>query len=183
MLDDLFFNLWSKTILKLSYVKYMSIVIAICLLAITSVFLAACSDFKNNNHTKNLKTMETVAIRYIVDDVEKAMQFYKEHLDFKIEMHPAPGFALLSKGNLRLMLNQEGAGGAGQKMPDGTVPKAGGWNRIQLSVDNLESFYHKLKNKGLEFRNEIVVGNGGKQVLLKDPSGNLIELFESNRER
>lgn len=127
--------------------------------------------------------METVNIRYIVDDVEKAMHFYREHLDFKIEIHPAPGFALLSKGNLRLMLNQPGAGGAGQKMPDGTAPKAGGWNRIQIPVDNLESFYDILKNKGLEFKNEIVVGNGGKQVLLKDPSGNLIELFESNRER
>lgn len=79
------------------------------------------------------------------------------------------------------MLNQPGAGGAGQKMPDGTEPKAGGWNRIQFPVNDLESFYRKLKNKGLQFRNEIVVGNGGKQVLLKDPSGNLIELFESNR--
>jgi predicted enzyme related to lactoylglutathione lyase len=125
--------------------------------------------------------METVNVRYIVDDVEKSMAFYKDNLDFKIEMHPAPGYALLSKGNLRLMLNQPGAGGAGQKMSDGTEPKAGGFNRIQFPVDDLESFYKKLKNKGLEFRNEIVIGNGGKQVLLKDPSGNLIELFESNR--
>lgn len=163
--------------------KYKRITIATCLFGFTSDFKLAYSDFKKNNNAKNLKTMETVNIRYIVDDVEKAMHFYKEHLDFKIEMHPAPGFALLSKGNLRLMLNQPGAGGTGQKMPDGTEPKAGGWNRIQIPVENLESFHDKLKSKGLEFRNEIVVGNGGKQVLLKDPSGNLIELFEPIRER
>ena len=150
---------------------------------VCSVLLTACSDTKKNDNTKNVEKMETVNVRYIVDDVEKAMTFYKDNLDFKVEMHPAPGFALLSKGNLRLMLNQPGAGGAGQKMPDGTEPKAGGWNRIQFPVDDLESFYKKLKNKGLEFRNEIVEGNGGKQVLLKDPSGNLIELFESNRNR
>lgn len=147
-----------------------------------SVILTACSNVKNIDSTKNVEKMETVSVRYIVNDVEKAMAFYKDNLDFKVEMHPAPGFALLSKGNLRLMLNQPGAGGAGQNMPDGTQPKAGGgWNRIQIPVDNLESFYNNLIKKGLEFRNEIVEGNGGKQVLLKDPSGNLIELFESNR--
>ncbi|HMC01701.1 MAG TPA: VOC family protein [Flavobacteriaceae bacterium] len=149
-----------------------------------AVFLTACADVKNKNNTKNEEKMETVSVRYIVNDVEKAMAFYKDNLNFKVEMHPAPGFALLSKGNLRLMLNQPGAGGAGQNMPDGTQPKAGGgWNRIQIPVDDLESFYNNLKKKGLEFRNEIVEGNGGKQVLLKDPSGNLIELFESNRKQ
>jgi len=120
-------------------------------------------------------------VRYIVDDVEKSISFYEEHLDFEVELHPAPGFAALSKGDFKLLLNQPGAGGAGRAMPDGTEPKAGGWNRIQISVKDLEALYKELKNKGLEFRNEIVEGKGGKQVLLKDPSGNLIELFESTR--
>lgn len=96
-------------------------------------------------------------------------------------MNPAPGFAILSKGNLKLLLNQPGAGGAGQKMPDGTEPESGGWNRIQISVDDLNTVYENLKNRGISFRNEIVEGKGGKQVLLKDPSGNLIELFESKK--
>ena len=125
---------------------------------------------------------DKIAVRYIVNDVEKSISFYKDQLDFSVDMHPAPGFAALSKGNLTLFLNQPGAGGAGQKMPDGTVPQPGGWNRIQILVDNLESVYRKFKKKGLEFRNEIVDGIGGKQILLKDPSGNLIELFEPKRD-
>jgi uncharacterized glyoxalase superfamily protein PhnB len=123
------------------------------------------------------------AVRYIVKDVEKSISFYREHLGFTLEMHPAPGFAALSKGSLNLFLNEPGVGGAGQKMPDGTLPSPGGWNRIQLPVDDLEKQYQLFKKKGLEFRNEIVDGQGGKQVLLKDPSGNFIELFESNQNR
>jgi catechol 2,3-dioxygenase-like lactoylglutathione lyase family enzyme len=125
---------------------------------------------------------DKIAVRYIVNDVEKSISFYKDQLDFSVDMHPAPGFAALSKGNLILFLNQPGAGGAGQKMPDGTVPQSGGWNRIQITVEDLESVYQKFKKKGLEFRNEIVDGLGGKQILLKDPSGNLIELFEPKRD-
>ena len=93
-------------------------------------------------------------------------------------MHPAPGFAALTRGSLRLLLNRPGAGGAGQAMPDGRVPKPGGWNRIQLEVEDLAGLVEQLKQEGASLRNEIVVGNGGKQILLEDPSGNPIELFE-----
>jgi predicted enzyme related to lactoylglutathione lyase len=121
---------------------------------------------------------KTVSFRYIVNDVDKAISFYKEFLDFEVDMHPAPGFAALTRGNLQLYLNQPGVGGAGQQMPDGQLPEPGGWNRIQILVDNLESVYSTLSKKGAKFRNEIVNGQGGKQILLQDPSGNLIELFE-----
>lgn len=122
-------------------------------------------------------------VRYIVEDVETAIAFYTDLLGFKVQMHPAPGFAALERDNIRLFLNKPGAGGAGQAMPDGSLPKPGGWNRIQINTDNLESFYSELKDKGASFRNNIVEGKGGKQVLLQDPSGNLIELFESTRKK
>lgn len=127
--------------------------------------------------------MRTTNIRYIVDSVDAAITFYTELLSFEVQMHPAPGFAALKKDGLTLLLNVPGAGGAGQAMPDGESPKPGGWNRIQLTVDDLQSFYDKLKEKGATFRNEITEGKGGKQVLLQDPSGNLIELFESKRKK
>ena len=106
------------------------------------------------------------------------MPFYKDLLGFKVEMKVAQGFAKLSKGNLDLYLNKPGAGGAGQSMPDGIVPAPGGWNRLQLGVENLEDFVATLKAKNAHFRNELVTGVGGKQILLQDPSGNLVELFE-----
>ena len=121
---------------------------------------------------------KTVSFRYIVNDVDKAISFYKEFLDFEVDMHPAPGFTALTRENLQLYLNQPGVGGAGQQMPDGQLPEPGGWNRIQILVDNLESVYSTLSKKGAKFRNEIVNGQGGKQILLQDPSGNFIELFE-----
>jgi hypothetical protein len=93
-------------------------------------------------------------------------------------MSPAPGFAVLSRGNLRLLLNAPGSGGAGEAMPDGRVPEAGGWNRIQLEVDDLAGLVESLRAAGARFRNEIVTGRGGKQILLDDPCGNPIELFE-----
>jgi uncharacterized glyoxalase superfamily protein PhnB/catechol 2,3-dioxygenase-like lactoylglutathione lyase family enzyme len=126
-------------------------------------------------------TMSKSNIRYIVDDVEKSIEIYTDLLGFEVQMHPAPGFAALRRDNLRLFLNKPGAGGAGQAMPDGQLPEPGGWNRIQISTDDLESFYSELNDKGASFRNEIVEGKGGKQVLLQDPSGNLIELFESTQ--
>jgi catechol 2,3-dioxygenase-like lactoylglutathione lyase family enzyme len=125
--------------------------------------------------------MTAVRVRYIVDDVEAAIAFYTAQLGFKVDMHPAPGFASLSRGDLQLMLNQPGAGGAGQAMPDGAMPAPGGWNRIMIAVDDLESEVVAMKATGASFRNDIVQGNGGKQILLQDPAGNLIELFESNR--
>ena len=122
--------------------------------------------------------MSTVGVRYIVDDVDKAITFYTQHLGFSVELHPAPGFATLSLGDLRLLLNAPGAGGAGQAMPDGRHPEPGGWNRIQLQINDLSSKVLNLRNAGVHFRNDIVTGQGGKQILLDDPSGNPIELFE-----
>ena len=122
--------------------------------------------------------MSKVNVRYIVNDVDAAIPFYTGVLGFKLEMHPAPGFASLSLGNLQLLLNRPGAGGAGQAMPEGQRPAPGGWNRIQVEVDDLEATVEKLKSAGAHFRNEIVTGNGGKQILIEDPSGNPIELFQ-----
>lgn len=121
--------------------------------------------------------MDKVSVRYIVANVDAAIPFYTEMLGFQVDMHPAPGFASLSKGNLQLLLNQPGAGGAGQAVPDGQVPAPGGWNRIQVEVQDLSATVG-LKSAGCRFRNEIVVGKGGKQILVDDPSGNPVELFE-----
>ncbi|HMB91871.1 MAG TPA: VOC family protein [Rhodothermales bacterium] len=122
--------------------------------------------------------MSSVRVRYIVNDVDVAIDFYEKLLGFEVLMHPAPGFAALQYGALRLLLNVPGAGGAGQAMPDGTNPEPGGWNRIQVEVEDLAAKVKQLKEQGANFRNEIVSGNGGKQILLEDPSGNPVELFE-----
>src|SRR5919112_611961 len=123
--------------------------------------------------------MATVSVRYIVEDVEDAIAFYTRHLGFGVELHPAPSFASLSRGDLRLLLNAPGAGGAGQAMPDGRQPEPGGWNRIQLEVHDLASEVESMRESGAHFRGDIVSGRGGKQILLEDPSGNPIELFET----
>jgi catechol 2,3-dioxygenase-like lactoylglutathione lyase family enzyme len=120
----------------------------------------------------------TVSVRYIVDDVDTCVSFYTSLLGFKAVMHTPDAFAMLSKGNLHLLLNKPGAGGAGQPMPDGVKPAPGGWNRFHLEVHDLESVISQLKGKGAKFRNEVVTAPAGKQILLIDPSGNLIELFE-----
>ena len=126
--------------------------------------------------------MSTVRVRYIVDDVDAAIGFYTEHLGFKVDMHPAPGFAALSRGDLQMLFNRPGGGGgAGQSMPDGRAPEPGGWNRIQLEVEDLEATVETLRGAGARFRNAIVTGNGGKQILVDDPAGNPIELFQPFR--
>ena len=126
--------------------------------------------------------MAAVSVRYIVDDVEAAIGFYTEHLGFSVVAHPAPQFAILSKGDLRLLLNApSGPGGAAQPMPDGRRPAPGGWNRIQIEVVDLEKEVSALRGAGARFRNDIVSGFGGKQILLDDPAGNPIELFEAPR--
>ena len=123
--------------------------------------------------------MAKARVRYIVSDVDAAVRFYCEMLGFQVDMRPAPGFARLSNENLQLMLNRQGAGGAGQAMPDGEMPAPGGWNRIQIEVQDLQATVERLKAAGCLFRNEIVEGTGGKQILLNDPSGNAVELFQS----
>ncbi len=123
--------------------------------------------------------MATVGVRYIVDDVDAAIAFYCQQLGFDEVMHPAPTFAMLVRGDLRLVLSAPGTeGGGGQSMPDGTRPAPGGWNRIQLETTELASKVELLRAAGVRFRNELVVGVGGRQILVEDPSGNLIELFE-----
>jgi catechol 2,3-dioxygenase-like lactoylglutathione lyase family enzyme len=118
------------------------------------------------------------SVRYFVQDVDAAIEFYGERLGFDVDQHPAPGFAMLSRGDLRLLLNAPGAGGAGQAMPDGSAPEPGGWNRFQLEVGDLDAEVGRLGAAGVDLRNEIVTGTGGRQVLVEDPSGNLVELFE-----
>jgi catechol 2,3-dioxygenase-like lactoylglutathione lyase family enzyme len=115
------------------------------------------------------------SVRYIVDDVDEAIRFYRENLGFEVEMHPAPGFAALSREDLQLYLNAPGAGSAGIA---GGTPEPGGWNRFQLTVDDLDSTIEELRASGARFRGEVAEGAGGRQILLEDPSGNLVELFE-----
>ena len=122
--------------------------------------------------------MAKVSVRSIVSNVDAALPFYRDLLGFEVDMQPAPGFARLSRGDLILLLNQPGAGGAGQPMPDGRIPPPGGWNRIQIEVDDLAETVERLRQSGARFRNDRVAGQGGKQILVDDPSGNPIELFE-----
>jgi catechol 2,3-dioxygenase-like lactoylglutathione lyase family enzyme len=123
-----------------------------------------------------------VSVRYIVDDVDAAIEFYCGKLGFHEVMHPAPTFAMLSLGDLRLVLSAPGGGpGGGAAMPDGTTPSPGGWNRFQLEVSDLEATVADLRAQGARFRNEIMAGVGGKQILVEDPSGNPVELFEPTR--
>jgi catechol 2,3-dioxygenase-like lactoylglutathione lyase family enzyme len=123
--------------------------------------------------------MATVSVRYIVNDVDAAIAFYTEHLGFAEVMHPAPAFAMLSRGDLRLVLSAPGGGpGGGQAMPDGTMPQPGGWNRFAIEVTDLAGTVAKLRSHGVRFRNDIVTGTGGRQILAEDPSGNPVELFE-----
>jgi catechol 2,3-dioxygenase-like lactoylglutathione lyase family enzyme len=122
--------------------------------------------------------MATVNVRYITDDVDAAVAFYVERLGFNAEMRAGPGFAILSRGDLRLLLNRPGAGGAGQPTPDGRGPEPGGWNRFQIEVSDLEREVAALRAAGASFRGEIVTGRGGSQILLDDPAGNPVELFQ-----
>ncbi len=122
----------------------------------------------------------TTSIRYIVTNVDDVIPFY-ERLGFKVQMHPAPGFASLVRDDLTLLLNQAGAGGAGQSSDVGGSPEPGGWNRFQLQVDDLEDTMRELKDAGCAVRTDIVQGNGGKQAVIEDPSGNPVELLEPRR--
>jgi catechol 2,3-dioxygenase-like lactoylglutathione lyase family enzyme len=123
--------------------------------------------------------VSTVQVRYIVNDVDKAIAFYTTHLGFKLDMRPAPPFAMLSRGELRLVLSAPNPrGGGGQPMPDGTAQTPGGWNRFAVQVNDLAAAVATLRKAGARFRNDIVTGVGGKQIIVEDPSGNPVELFE-----
>ena len=129
--------------------------------------------------------MSTVSVRYIVDDVDTAIDFYCGQLGFEEQMHPDPAFAMLTRGDLRLVLvspvDADHRGGGSRPMPDGTKQQPGGWNRIMLQVQDLEGAIDKLRPNGVQFRNEIVTGVGSKQILVQDPAGNVVELFEPMR--
>jgi catechol 2,3-dioxygenase-like lactoylglutathione lyase family enzyme len=123
--------------------------------------------------------MARVSVRYIVNDVDAAIDFYCQQLGFYEDMHPAPTFAMLSHGDLRLVLSAPSGGpGGGQSLPDGRVPEPGGWNRFQLEVVDIEASVAQLRKHGAKFRSDIIVGVGGKQILVEDPSGNPVELFQ-----
>ncbi|MFJ5695457.1 VOC family protein [Arthrobacter sp. NPDC093125] len=125
---------------------------------------------------------DLVSVRYMVDDVEAAIAFYTKHLGFALRMSAAPAFADVTRGQLRLLLSGP-TSSAGRPMPDGTVPSPGGWNRIHLIVSDIAADVDKLRAEGLTFRNEIITGPGGQQILLEDPSGNVVELFQPAGEK
>ncbi len=123
--------------------------------------------------------MATVSVRYIVNDIDAAIGFYTRHLGFGVQMHPNDMFAMLARGGLRLVLSVPGGGpGGGQAMPDGTMPRPGGWNRFSVEVPDLATTVTRLRREGVRFRNNLVTGVGGKQIIAEDPSGNPVELFE-----
>ncbi|MEZ5122023.1 MAG: VOC family protein [Solirubrobacterales bacterium] len=125
--------------------------------------------------------MATVSVRYIVDDVDEAIAFYTGQLGFEVVMHPAPPFAMLARGDLRLLLSApSGQGGGGQVLPGDRRPEPGGWNRFQLEVADLEAEVERLRAAGARLRSDIVRGIGGDQVLVDDPSGNPVELFAAH---
>jgi len=124
--------------------------------------------------------MASVSVRYFVDDVDAAIGFYTSQLGFRLVMHPAPPFAMLERDDLRLLLSAPGGGpGGGAAMPDGTLPAPGGWNRLVIEVASLPSAMQAIRSTGARFRSEPVQGPGGQQVLVEDPSGNPVELFEA----
>jgi catechol 2,3-dioxygenase-like lactoylglutathione lyase family enzyme len=119
-----------------------------------------------------------VSVRYIVDDVDAAIAFYCDQLGFAVDMRPAPPFAMLSRGDLRLLLSApSGRGGGGMTLADGRTPQAGGWNRFQLEVEDLGAEVERLRAAGVAFRSDVIHGVGGDQVLIEDPAGNPVELF------
>jgi catechol 2,3-dioxygenase-like lactoylglutathione lyase family enzyme len=121
--------------------------------------------------------MSTVNVRYMVDDVDEAVAFYTKYLGFTVLSSAAPAFADVTRGDLRLLLSGP-ASSAGRPMPDGTKPSPGGWNRIHFVVDDIDAEVAQLRDAGARFRNDVVEGPGGKQILLQDPSGNVVELFQ-----
>jgi catechol 2,3-dioxygenase-like lactoylglutathione lyase family enzyme len=134
---------------------------------------------RSRAHNTGVASLQSVSIRYIVHDVDAAIAFYRDELGFELVMHPAPTFAMMSRGPLRLVLSVPGGGaGGGQAMSDGTLPEPGGWNRFAIEVEDLAELVRSLRGRGVRFRNDIVHGVGGRQIIAEDPSGNPVELFE-----
>ncbi|MFP3461389.1 VOC family protein [Arthrobacter globiformis] len=131
----------------------------------------------SNNPEELVNVKDFVSVRYMVDDVDAAVDFYTKHLGFTVRMNAAPAFADVARGQLRLLLSGP-ASSAGRPMPDGAVPAPGGWNRIHLVVGDIAAEVDRLRSAGVPFRNEIVKGPGGQQILLEDPAGNVVELFQ-----
>jgi catechol 2,3-dioxygenase-like lactoylglutathione lyase family enzyme len=129
--------------------------------------------------------MSTVSVRYIVNDVDEADEFYTQHLGFNLDMHPDPAFAMLSRGDLRLVLvspvGADHPGGGSRPLRDGTVQTPGGWNRFMLQIPDLEASVTALRQAGVRFRTDVITGVGTKQVMIEDPSGNPVELFQPIR--
>ena len=127
--------------------------------------------------------LNALMVRYIVHDIDAAIEFYTHHLGFRLSAQSGPHFAILARENLQLVLSPpKGPGGGSQPMPDGSRPEPGGWNRIILKTSHLDRDVEALRQAEVEFRNQIVTGPGGRQILLEDPSGNLVELFEPGPE-
>ena len=129
--------------------------------------------------------MATVSVRYIVNDVDEAAEFYTRHLDFHLDMHPDPAFAMLTRGDLRLVLvspvSADHPGGGSRPLPDGTPQRPGGWNRFMIQVPDVDAAAAGLRREGVRFRTDVITGVGTKQVMIEDPSGNPIELYEPVR--
>jgi predicted enzyme related to lactoylglutathione lyase len=138
------------------------------------------SDDTNASKQKEDKPMSTVSIRYMIDDVPAAVKFYTTRLGFELDLDASPAFASVSRDGVRLLLSGRTSSGR-RAMPDGREPVPGGWNRIHIQVDDLEAEVKRLSKAGLKFRNEIVKGPGGSQILLDDPSGNPVELFQPTK--
>lgn len=159
----------------------MLVAVAIIAVALTAIAQDATVTTKGKETDMN-NTPSPIRVRYIVNDVEAAVAFYTHQLRFHVTAQSGPYFAIVARDNLQLVLSPpKGPGGASQPMPDGRRPEPGGWNRIILPSSSLESDVETLKKAGVKFRNNIVSGPGGREILLEDPSGNPIELFEATR--
>lgn len=151
-------------------------ILALLLLAASGLLVAARPQSKEQTN------MTTVRVRYMVNELDPAVEFYTKYLGFQVKQENKPYFAMLSQGNLEFVLSTPfGPGGAAKPMPDGRKPEPGGWNRIIINVDDLQAEVAHLKKAGLHFRNDIVSGPGGSEILLDDPSGNPVELFQPAR--
>src|SRR5262245_3640680 len=143
---------------------------------------AASAGIKASQETKRKesKPMSTVSIRYMIDDVPAAIEFYKTHLGFALEIDASPAFASVTRDGVRLLLSGKTSSGR-RAMPDGREPVPGGWNRIHIQVEDLAAEVKRLRDAGLKFRNDIITGPGGSQIILDDPSGNPVELFQPKK--